>query len=192
MKKVLVSLCMLGTGFLVGCSTPTLVNSHVYQNQNLSVIQTYRIVKPSEGALPAPMTQTEYDYIASAIRTQMSERGYTESDTSSYMINFGLTSKVKAENYFVPGEQPLAAYLGSYIYPRNNYWPYYYQNGNTVTEVYREGVLIMDIVDAANKNILYTASVEGVMDTNNNQFNSASTVDKAVAKLFANFPAKAN
>ncbi|MGL5562545.1 MAG: DUF4136 domain-containing protein [Tannerellaceae bacterium] len=192
MKKVLASLCILGTGFLIGCSTPMLVNSHVYQNQNLSVIQTYRIVKPSEGALPAPMTQTEYDYIASAIRTQMSERGYTESDTSSYMINFGLTSKVKASNYFVPGEQPLAAYLGSYIYPRNNYWPYYYQNGNTVTEVYREGVLIMDIVDAANKNILYTASVEGVMDTNNNQFNSASTVDKAVAKLFANFPAKVN
>lgn len=192
MKKVLVSLFILGTGFLMGCSAPTLVNSHVYQNQNLSVIQTYRIVKPSEGALPAPMTQTEYDYIASAIRTQMNERGYTESDTSSYMINFGLTSKIKASNYFVPGEQPLAAYLGSYIYPRNNYWPYYYQNGNTVTEVYREGVLIMDIVDAANKNILYTASVEGVMDTNNNQFNSQSTVDKAVAKLFVNFSAKAN
>lgn len=190
MKKVVF---LLSVVLLSGCSAYQLVNSEVYNNADLSAYKTYRIVNLDEGKLPPIMTEIDFYNISNAIRTQMSERGFTESPTSELLVNIGLTvqTKVETEPAIPPGGfYPYNGYYPYFVYPRSLYWQSYYSNAKLITGIYKEGVLTMDLVNINAKEFLYSASVATILDNGQGALRNVSEIQQAVQTLFSRFPVK--
>ena len=153
MKKLLGSIAIAAGALLTGCSPFSLVNSETYNNADLAQYTTYHLVAPDEGTLPPGMQMVTYYNIAAAIREQMMERGFTETDDSPLLVNIGLTvhREIATEPALPPGypTYPGPYYNGFYpyfMYPRYNYWANYYANAQVITGIYKEGVLTMDFI----------------------------------------------
>ncbi len=186
-----------GVLLLTACSPYTLVNSETYNDAKLSSYSTFRIVTPDEGKMPPSMQMVTYYNIAAAIREQMIERGYSEDPNSPLLINIGLTvnkelqtEPVLPPNYYpYYGPAPIPPYAPFFMYPRQYYWPAYYQNAQVITGVYREGVLTMDIVNIKEKIPLYSASVATILSGNGlGRFRNLNGISQAVSTLFSKFP----
>lgn len=197
MKKFLGFVAL--TFLMSACSPYTLVNSEVYNNADLASYSTFRIVTPDEGKMPPGMQAVTYYNIAAAIREQMVERGYTESPTSPLLINIGLTVQkelatepVLPPNYYpYYGPAPVPPYSPFFMYPRQYYWPNYYQNAQVITGVYREGVLTMDMVNIQSKVPLYSSSVATILSGNSSgSFRNLEGIAEAVQTLFSKYPVK--
>lgn len=189
MKKIIF---LLNVILLSGCSAYQLINSEVYNNANLSAYKTFRIVTPDEGKLPPLMTMVDYYNIANAIRTQMVERGFQESSTSNLLINIGLTvqTKIDTEPALPPGYYPYNGFYPYFIYPRSLYWQSYYANAKLITDIYKEGVLTMDMINMKEKQFLYSSSVSTILDNGQGALRNVSEIDQAVQILFSKFPVK--
>lgn len=180
-----------------GCSPFALVNSEVYNNADLANYHTFRIITPDEGKMPPGMQSVTYYNIAAAIREQMVERGFTEDPSSPLLINIGLTVKKElamspaVPNYYpYYGPGPVPPVSPFFMYPRQYYWPNYYNaNAQVITGVYREGVLTMDIVNIDEKVPLYSSSVATILNGNGDaQFRNLTGIAEAVQTLFSKFP----
>lgn len=180
-----------------GCSPFALVNSEVYNNADLANYHTFRIITPDEGKMPPGMQSVTYYNIAAAIREQMVERGFTEDPSSPLLINIGLTVKKELAmspavpnyySYYGPGPVPPVGPF--FMYPRQYYWPNYYNtNAQVITGIYREGVLTMDIVNIDEKVPLYSSSVATILNGNGDaQFRNLTGIAEAVQTLFSKFP----
>ncbi len=195
MKKI--TLILLICAAFAGCSPYALVNSEIYNNADLASYSTFRIVTPDEGKMPPGMQMVTYYNIAAAIREQMVERGFREDSSSPLLINIGLTvnkelqtEPVMPPNYYpYYGPYPVPPYSPFFMYPRQYYWPQYYQNAQVITGVYKEGVLTMDMVNIDKKLPLYSSSVATILDGNGQgQFRNLEGIAQAVATLFSKFP----
>lgn len=182
---------------LCGCNPYTLVNNQVYSESDLASFTTYRIVSPENDSisLPPSMTLQDYAQIVADIRQQMNARGYTEDPTSALLINIGLsehkglaTEPLMVPNYYpYMGPPPPPMYAPWFMYPRQYYWPTYrYTGQQVVVGIYHAGVLTMDMVDAVNKKLLFTASVGTIMQ--DGSFATPKGIQKAVNTLFSRYP----
>ncbi|MCM1451461.1 MAG: DUF4136 domain-containing protein [Clostridium sp.] len=195
------------------CSPYTLTNSEIYNDADLADYHTFRLVTPADGDLPPGMEMVTYYNIAAAIREQLVERGFTEDPNSPLLVNIGLTVKEGTEQVPyttqvpvyspgppppplprpIPGPRPLPgpAHNGlvpHFIYPRAYYWPQYATVTHWVTQIYREGVLTMDLVNIREMKPLYSASVATILDNGDSELRNLSGIDKAVQVLFSKFP----
>lgn len=194
MKKLL-GLLIIVVGLLTSCSPYSLVASTTYNNAQLSDYSTFRIVTPEEGKIPPGMKTVTYYNIAAAIREQMTERGFTESQDSPLLINIGVTIKKEfsTEPAYMAGPPPYTwgPYYGGYapwfMYPRGYYWGYN-PNAQVITGIYREGVLTMDMVNIDTKVPLYSSSVSTILDNGDSQFRNLQGIAEAVETLFSKFP----
>lgn len=196
--KGLISAVVVGIS-LTACSPFALVNSETYNNADLAAYKTFRIVSPdTENRLPPGMEMVTYYNIASAIREQMIERGYTEDPSSPLLINIGLTRhKELATEPAYPAGAPMSPYpyWGPYyngfspwfMYPRGYYWPGYYNNAQIITGIYTEGVLTMDFINMPEHMALYSASVATILN-GGGQFRNLKGIYEAVNTLFSRFP----
>ncbi len=193
MKKLLslISVVLL----LSGCSPYTLVNSETYNNADLASYSTFRIVTPDEGKLAPGMQSVTYYNIAAAIREQMVIRGFTEDPQSPLLINIGISThraiqtEPLVDNYYPwYGPAPYPGYYPFFMYPRQYYWPAYYNNAQVITGIYKEGVLTMDMVNIREKLPLFSASVATIIDNGQGQFRNLAGINEAVIKLFSKFP----
>lgn len=179
------------TLLLCSCSQYSLVNSEVYDNAGLEKYNTFHIVDLKMGSLPPHMDRLTYENIVSAIRGQMIERGYEESERSPIFINFAVT--VHDEMILSPsgsGNEKGPYYSGTYpyyIYPQEKYWDDYYLDAGVIDDIYQEGVLTIDVVNLSKKETLYTSSVASIVDEGGNYLDLAD-IDKAVEKLFSGYP----
>lgn len=191
MKKFFIIIASIAT--LGSCSNYELLNSSVYNPQKLASIKTYRIAKPNADQLPPNMNMTDYHNIAMAIKQQLSLRGLVEDSTSVNLVNFGLTVKtsiVTQSNY--PAPPPYWYGFGGWnsywMYPRYNYLPAYYGNIQLVSEIQKNGVLTIDIVDIKDNTYLWSASVENLVNSMDQQILPYSEVLPLVATAFSEFP----
>lgn len=185
-----------------GCSTYSLVSSEVYNGADLRAYSTYRIVTPADNdsvKLPPGMTMADYYCIASAIGDQMAARGYSQSPTAPLLINIGMvihhgivTEPLMLPVNYYPGPPPppIPGYGPWWMYPRQAYWgPAYYNTGyQVIAGTYREGILMMDIVDTRSKKPVYSSAVAAIM--NNGAFADQKGINQAVSTLFSQFPVK--
>lgn len=195
MKKLFGIIAVAAALLLSGCSPFALVNSETYNNADLAQYSTYRLVTPDQGQLPPGMEMVTYYNIAAAIREQMMERGFTETDDSPLLVNIGLTvhREIATEPVIPPGYPPYPGpyYNGFYpyfMYPRYNYWANYYANAQVITGIYKEGVLTMDFVNIREKLPLYSASVATILENGNARFRDLKGIAEAVQTLFSRFP----
>lgn len=216
MKNTLLAAATALTLGLTSCSTFTLVNSEVYNNADLADFHTFHIITPDEGSLPPGMQYVTYYNIVAAIREQMMERGYVENPESPLVINIGLTVKKEIVteplaavtpppppppapmprpwgptppgSHFFPyhGPAPVPPYAPYFMMPRSYYWTN--PNARVITDIYKEGVLTMDMVDMQNKTAVFSSSVATILENGDSQFRNLSGIAQAVQTLFQKFP----
>ena len=169
MKKLFLSLIVLCGIIISGCSPYTLLNSTVYNNADISSIRTFRMATAQQDQLPPKMTMPDYYNISNAIRQQLIARGYTESNDSPLLVNFGLTiqTSIQTEPALPPGYWPgywngFGGWQNYWVYPRSLYLQNYYQNAELITGIQKEGVLTIDLVDTDQHSYVWSASVESV------------------------------
>lgn len=217
MKKT-ISLLFTVVALILGlssCSSYTLINSESYVGADLNSFHTFRIVTTQDGKLPPGMSMVSYYNIATAIREQMTERGFTEDPTSPLLVNIGLTVKKELVNEpytqtiptgpalppppaplprpLPPGAAPgpgpaMNGVVPVFMYPRAYYWPNYTTVTQWVPTLYKEGVLTIDLVDLTDEKPVYTASVATILDNGDSQLQTLSGIAKAVEVLFSKFP----
>lgn len=193
MRKILSLICL--TVLLSSCSSYALVNSETYNQADINDYSTFRIVDPKIGKLPEGMKMVTYHNIASAIREQMSERGYTEDPNSPLLINFGVTlhyemsSKSALSKANKAKNADRGPYFNSYtpvfMYPRNLYWN---PEEQIVGAMYKEGVLTVDMVNTNTMVPLFSASVASIINDTDGQYRNLASISEATGKLFSKFP----
>lgn len=171
---------------LWACSPYTLLDSKVLNNADLAAYKTYQIATPQDGKLPVQLNNAAYQNIAAAIRKQMQIRGYQEASNSPLLINIGIVvnDNIETKSAVPPSYSPY------FLSPRAAYYRNYYQGAQLITNINKEGVLTIDMVDRRDNKYLYTASVGNLIDRADDKVKDMTQVDDAMAALFRNFPVK--
>lgn len=166
---------------LAACATPApTVRSQTDPGANLGAYQTFGFFDelPGQQALYASFVD---QHIKDAIVTEMQARGYRREVNGQLLINFHRQSseKVKVTQTAVP--------TGFYGYRRG-----FYTGGAAVTtdvQKYREGTLIIDVVDGAAKKLLWESVAVGRV-TQDVLNNPEAVIDAAVKQMFTEFPGR--
>lgn len=173
----------LATVLLSACAAPTpTIRSQTDPGANLGAYQTFGYFDE----LPdqqAPYESFVDQHIKNAITREMEARGYRKEVNGQLLINFHRQSKdkVKVTQSAVP--------TGYYGYRRGFYT---WGAGAAVTtdvQNYREGTLIIDVVDGGAKKLLWHSVAVGRI-TKDVLDNPQAAIDSAVAQMFAEFPGR--
>lgn len=172
----------LAAALLAACATPApTVRSQTDPGANFGGYQTFGFFDELPGQ-QAPYESFVDKHIKDAIATEMQARGYRREVNGQLLINYHRqrTDKVKVTQTAVP--------TGFYGYRRG----FYTWGGAAVTtdvQNYREGTLIIDVVDGAAKKLLWESVAVGRV-TDKVLKNPEVAIDAAVKQMFSEFPGR--
>lgn len=171
----------LAAVLLTACAAPTpTIRSQTDPGANLSAYHTFGFFDELPGQ-QAPYTSFVDQQIKDAITTEMQARGYRKEVSGQLLINFHRQSSEKVK------VTQTAAPVGFYGYRRGFYT---WGAGAAVTtdvQNYREGTLIVDVVDGAAKKLLWESVAVGRV-TQKMLDNPKPAIDEAVKQMFTEFP----
>jgi hypothetical protein len=113
--------------------------------------------------------------VKAAVSKQLTGKGYTFSGTGAELI----------VHYHIVIENRTAIQTDPYGYNYGLYWT----RKEIDTYRYREGTLIIDFMDSRNCNLIWRGTATSIL--NNEEQITEATIDAAVSKIFASFPASA-
>lgn len=174
-----VAACVL----LAGCSQYD-INYDYDVDSNFSAYRTYSWIPQTinEGgtsASTAVQSNTLLDKrITSAVDTAMKAKGFTVDDQNPEILvvyHTGMQDKVDVTDW-------------GYTYS-GSYWGW---AGNDVDVYnYTQGTLLIDLVDAKTKQLVWRGSATGVVEPGNSPEKIQENIDNVVTQIFANYPPKA-
>ncbi|MDP9198321.1 MAG: DUF4136 domain-containing protein [Pseudomonadota bacterium] len=170
-------------GLVVACAAPTpVIRSQTDPGANLGNYQTFGYFDE------LPDQQAPYDsfvdqHIKNAITREMEARGYRKEVNGQLLVNFHRQSKdkVKVTQTSVP--------TGYYGYRRGFYTWGAGPAMQTDVQNYREGTLIIDVVDLGAKKLLWQ-SVAVARITKDMLESPKPHIDSAVTQMFGEFPGR--
>ena len=168
---------------LAACAAPTpTIRSQTDPGANLGAYQTFGFFDELPGQ-QAPYDSFVDQHIKNAITREMEARGYRKEVNGQLLVNFHRQSKdkVKVTQTPVPG--------GYYGYRRGFYTWGAGPAVQTDVQNYREGTLIIDVVDGGAKKLLWQ-SVAVARITKDMLESPKPHIDSAVTQMFAEFPGR--
>ncbi len=168
--------------FLVGCSQYDIKYDYDV-GANFSAYHTYAWIpqKIDEGGTSASVAvqrNTLLDNrIRSAVDANMTAKGLTLNEQSPDLLvvyHTGMQNKVEVTDWGY-------SYSGSY-------WGWAGRDIDAYN--YTEGTLIVDLVNAANKQLTWRGSATGVVDPGRSPEEVQATINDVVSQMFANYPPK--
>ena len=168
---------------LQSCEPALKVTSDYDKAANFSQYKTYAV---DTFTMPSRMNQLNANRVLNAVKSDLNSKGFIESGTPDLLVHIAVIAK---------DAQSVTATTNYYGYGYGGaYRPYYWGGpaggmGYTTYDVqnYIEGSLIVDIADAATKNLLW----EGI---GNKEIGTPSdpeaAINKAVTQIMASFPPK--
>jgi starvation-inducible outer membrane lipoprotein len=172
---------------LAGCASGPKIRSNTDPQANLSSYRTYGFVEPL-GTDRTGYSTIVSGQLKSAARRELDARGYTYAqDNPQLLVNFNakLDDKLRVDS---TPTASVAMGRGYYGYRGGFYsaWPAY----ETSVDQYTEGTLNVDVVDAAQKRLLWEGVAVGRV-TEKTRENLGAAIDSTVAEIFKKFPATA-
>jgi len=154
--------------FVVGACAPSY---RVYTDENdradFSTYRTFRFMENDQQRYAGLVEQR----IRQAVTTEMEARGYTQADSADIWI--ALDGRVQEKRQLQVEHIPQGPY----------YWGW---DGYTTREYrFREGSLVIDLVDAKQRQLVWQGGVIGIVT---NETLSESEIQKAVHEIFERFP----
>ena len=183
-------LCALAAAaavLITACATPPTIHRETNPAANFGSYKTFGFLSPlATDKFPYESLLTQH--LKDATRLAMESKGYAFSNASpDLLLNFYVNIQDKQDVRATPG--PPAAYVG---YP-GGYYGYrsgYYRAYNTTTIEtinYKQGTLTVDLVDAKQKVLAWTATAEGRV-SNDALKNPGPAIDTLVTNMMTPVP----
>lgn len=179
--KVIATLGFLGLALLsVSCgSSYKIVKSKSEENFHLASYPTYGFYQvDAKGDTIAAKFGQNLEYIKSAISRNLKARGLNEAQDPALRINIGISVEKKAQtrqtDFRTDGRM-------TYIGQRNYSW----HSEDVVVGYYREGTMIIDLVQTSDNKMVYQGGGEGILPEKKDL---QKTIDKLVDGFFAKIP----
>ncbi len=129
-----------------------------------------------------------------AVEDNLSKKGFTQNSSNPDFIiatHFGKESKVDITNWgysYAPG-----SYYGGYGYRYPGSYGYaggYATTGGVSVYEYEQGTLILDIIDAKSKNLIWRATAKAIISPASTPEKQTEKINNAVYEILENFPPK--
>jgi hypothetical protein len=160
-----------------GCATGPTIRVDMDATADIKAYRTFAFFDPVSTDRSSYTTLMS-NRLKAATRAQLERAGYTYSESEPDLrVNFFLK---------VVDKQELRSSPGSYGY-RTGYYGTWAGYPYVDTVEYREGTLIIDLVDAKRKQLVWQGVAEGEV-SEEAQKNPGPAVDKVVTQVFSNFP----
>jgi hypothetical protein len=163
-------------------STPT-IHRETNPAATFSSYKTFGFLSPlATDKFPYETLLTEH--LKDATRHDMESKDYVFSaSTPDLLLNFYVNIQNKQDVRTTPGSVAYAGYAGGYYGYRTGYYRIY--NSATIETVnYKQGTLTIDLVDAKQKVLAWTATAEGRV-SNNALNNPGPAIDTLVTNMMA-------
>jgi hypothetical protein len=174
---------------LASCSSGPTIKSDYDHTLDFSVYKTYGFFNPM--GIESPNYSSIYGSIfRDAIGKEMDSRGYTQSDNPDLMINVSgrLQDKTKVTTTSDP-------YMGGgyYGYRRGAYgtWGGYGYGTSTHVSNYTEGTINVDMVDRAQKRMVWEGVAVGRVNENRTSEETRTNIYSGITEMFAGYPFRA-
>jgi len=175
---------------LTACAAKTTIKSDYDHSVDFSKFKTYGYFSPM-GIENANYSSLLGGMFRDAIDRQMRQRGYTLSDNPDLLLNVSATleDKTKVSTY----QDPMMYGGGYYGYRGGMYDPWGGYGYGTTTHVsqYTEGTVNVDMVDIAQKRMVWEGIAIGRVDEKKKNENLRQDIMDGVAEMFANYPFRA-
>jgi hypothetical protein len=142
------------------CATGPTIHHDTNPAATFSSYKTFGFLSPlATDKFPYESLLTQH--LKDATRHVMESKGYVFSNgTPDLLLNFYVNIQDKQDVYTTPGSVGYVGYAGGYYGYRRGYYRVY--NSATVETVnYKQGTLTIDLVDAKQKVLAWTATAEG-------------------------------
>ncbi len=174
MKYNRIFLILLVAASLTGCSTIQ-VQSDYDESVDFGAYSTYAYMEAPQGVLAGnAMLATS---IEQAVDSELATDGYRkiESGTPDFYVAYhGAVNEV----------------ISSVTVERWGYgWRRWARTAEVRVDTYQQGTLVIDIVNAADKELVWRGSVQGNVD---NPERARKNIGKAIAKILEEFPPQSN
>ena len=185
-------LSMLALCILSACSTLS-VNYDYNQKIDFNRYKTFDWLPFPEDTQIDELNRARF---VSAVESNLTKKGFTQ-DTSKpdFVIatHFGKENKIDITNWgysYAP-----SIYYGGHGYLHTGIHSYGYADGYTITGgisvyEYEQGTLILDIVDADTKKLIWRATAKEIIRPAATPEKQTEKVNNAVTKILENFPPK--
>jgi len=185
MRRIIPLLVAPMLAVLVACASGPRIRTDMDPAANFSIYRTYNF-SSEPGTDRAGYSTLITSRFKRAVSREMEARGYTLAENPDLLVNF-FTSVRDATSV---QSTPVVVGMDYYRYRNGLYvaWPLY---GNDVrTTRYSIGTASIDVVDAARKQLIWEGMAEGRLSSKV-QKDPGPAIDKAVAEIFARYPARA-
>lgn len=173
---------LLVTGLVVGCSSSVSVTSDYDKTVDFTKYKTFSFYHLKT---TGEVSQLNADRIANAIKKEMIAKGYVETSNNPDVL----------VNSVVVVEEKVAVTTSTNYYGYGGYYrPYGYwgypagASTNVSTYEYKDGTMIIDIVDAKTEKLVWEGV--GTKELKSNQKDAEEAIGYAVYKILANFPSQ--
>ena len=175
---------------LAACASGPTIESDYDHSIDFSQYKTYAFFNPM--GIENPNYSSIYGSIfRTAISAEMESRGYVMSDNPDLMINVSgrLQDKTKVTTTSDP-------YMGGgyYGYRRGAYgtWGGYGYGTQTHVSNYTEGTINVDMVDRAEKRMVWEGVAVGRVNDKNTPDETRANIHSGIKEMFANYPFRAS
>jgi hypothetical protein len=191
-KLFRVMMALITFTLMTACASSTKIQSDYDPSVDFSQFKTYGYYSPM-GIENPNYSSLLGQMFRDAIDAQMKPRGYVLSDRPDLLINVSaqLEDKTKVSTY----SDPMMHGGGYYGYRGGMYdsWGGYGYGGGTTTHVsqYTEGTVNVDMVDIAQKRMVWEGVAIGRVDEKQKSGELRQNIMDGVAEMFANYPFRA-
>lgn len=165
---------------LAGCATAPQHESQTAPNVDLARYQTFKVEGPSGVSADQPLRLLDVN-IRKAITDEMTRRGYVETaDKPQLLVTYdnSTSDKVKSNPFRIGiGLGSFGGHIGGGV-----------NVGSPSVQNYKEGKLVIHVLDAAENRELWFGSLSGKVDRSSLD---AAAVARVVAQAMEGFPARA-
>jgi hypothetical protein len=126
----------------------------------------------------------ETGFLKDAVSRELESRGFTRSETPDIVVNFAIQTQEKIRSRPAPSMSYGAVYDPVFD---DVYYDDWGMTHTTRIDQYTEGKLVIDIVDPAERKLIWQGSTQGRI-TQKDLENAQQVLDEAVVQIFAQFP----
>jgi hypothetical protein len=181
---------LAGVAGIAGCAPPKpTLHSDYDKAVNFSNFHTYAFVNPV-GTDKAGYSTLITQHFKSAIDTEMNSRGYRKVDTNpDLLVNFMANATEKTDLRSTPSSS-MTIGMGYYGYRGGMYagMPIY-SSSDVETVRYKVGTANIDVVDAHQKQLIWTSVAEGRL-SDEAMKNPQPAIVNVVKQMFQDFPGR--
>jgi hypothetical protein len=182
------ALAAFAVAALAACASQPTISSDYDREVDFSQYRTYGFFKPM--SIEGPNYSTIFGSVfREAISRQMEARGYVRSEEPDLLINVSarLQEKMQVTQTSSPYYGGYYGYRGGYYSP----WAGYGWDTQTHVSQYTEGTVNVDMVDAAQKRMVWEGVAIGRLKEDRSNEEVRAAVSEGVARMFEQYPFRA-